>query len=467
MLKNLGLIIFNKDWKKMLIFSILIFLFASVVYGALLNVGFLSDDWGYVILARDTTVFESLNFFTNPDYLGAGGGNFRPLASVATVVLWKPFLNQPLFLHLIAIFLHSIVALLVGLLTMKLLKNKASFYIASLLFLVLPLNIETIAWLCAAWNGLFSLIFLLLFLIVYLSYNKFNFLKYCLLTLLFFSSILFKEYALLLPAIILLFDLFQKKKVNFTMISYLFILDLVYFGWRSSVIGSLGGYGNHLTFNIPDILKYIEMPFAYIFSFHDLVPSLLSVSFSILLIAAIIYSVYKIVKNEKKALFSVVLLAILIYLGNVLGWNIFDFTNNHIAHNRVLYLSNVFFVLLLYYLIGRLSVKKRLYFVIVYVLLSVVIIQYQMIPWRTAGETTESILEKISVEKIDIPTDELQITNLPDNYQGAFIFRNGIDQAVIFSRKEPYVGKVIIKEYQDQIDQEVLIIKDINQKISK
>ena len=448
----------------MLIFSVLIVLFASVVYGALLNVGFLSDDWGYVILARDTTVFESLNFFINPDYLGAGGGNFRPLASIATVVLWKPFLNQPIFLHLIAIFLHSVVALLVGLLTMKLLKNKASFYIASLIFLVLPLNIETIAWLCAAWNGLFALIFLLLFLIVYLSHEKFNFLKYSLLTVLFFTSILFKEYALLLPVIILIFDLFRRKKINLTMIGYLLILDVIYFTWRSAVIGDLGGYGDHLTFNLLDLLKYIEMPLAYILSFHSLVPSLLSMSFSVLLIIAIVYSIYKIVKKEKKALLPIALFVILIYIGNALGWNIFNFANDHIAHNRVLYFSNVFFVLLLSYLMSRVSVKNRNYFVIIYVILAVVIAQYQMIPWQIAGKTTDKILSEVSIEKIDIPTDELKIINLPNNYQGAFIFRNGIDQAVTFSREETYNGKVITKEYQDQINQKVLIERVIKKK---
>ena len=87
-----------------------------------------------------------------------------------------------------------------------------------------------------------------------------------------------------------------------------------------------------------------------------------------------------------------------------------------------------------------------------------------MIPWQIAGKTTDKILSEVSIEKIDIPTDELKIINLPNNYQGAFIFRNGIDQAVTFSREETYNGKVITKEYQDQINQKVLIERVIKKK---
>lgn len=454
--KKVYSLFFEEKWKRMTFFSVFLFIFAVLVYYPLLRIGFLSDDWGYVIMARDSSFFDGVSFLWSLDLLGSGGGNFRPLASLMTVILWKPLLYYPEVLHLMAIFLHVVVALLVGFLSKQILKKNV-FYVASLVFMILPLNVEVVAWLCANWNTTFALIALLSFLNLYLFFKNKTILIYSILTGLFFVSVLFKEFALLLPFLVLGVGLIKFRKINYLFIVYLFFLDSLYFVWRFFVINELGGYGNHFIIN-DKILKYFEMIGGYFISYHELVPILLKLIMCIFISIIFLGGAVKLYKKNRKTFKrTFVVLCGLIYVSNFFGWNIFDLLSEHIAHNRVLYLSNVFFVVLFVYLLSGFKKKHQYFLVIIYVVLSLLVSFYQIKPWVTAGETTKSVLSQVLNQNNGIELNEMKIINLPDNYKGAFIFRNGIDQAVSFYKKIPYKDKFIEKKYQDQIELKMLI----------
>ena len=401
--------------KKTFLFVVFVFVLAFLIYSPLLKIGFLSDDWGYVMLARDTGFLESFKFFGTPDALGSGLGNFRPLASIVTVLFWKPLLSFPYFIHAISIFLHAFIAILVGILAKKIFEKKSLFYIASLIFLCLPLNVEVIAWLCAGFNTLFAIIFFILFLLWYLASKKHGITFYFVATILFFASVLFKEFALLLPGFVFGIALLKKKKINWLLLSYLVFLNLIYFLWRFAIIGALGGYGNHLGLNMAGIVNYLKLPIAYLISFHQQVSFFWKIIYVMAVLGIVASACWLIVKKNKKVfILNFVILMAFIYLGNLLGWNIFNTANLHIAHHRVLYLSNVFWVILLSYFIIQIKHKKRFFLVASYVLISIVILRFQTHPWTVAGQTTQSILQRISEKHTDIPTDTMSVENLPD-----------------------------------------------------
>ena len=160
-LKKWVLATFN-PWISLALFLV----FDFTLYASALHMGFLSDDWGYVYLAQHVSLKHSLTYVWSIEPYGNKGGNFRPLTSIIDIFLWRPFVNHPGVLHAISIGLFAIISWLIQRLSFQLFQKRTGALLAGLTFLVLPFNIESVVWL-ANWNGLISLFFFVLALIVY------------------------------------------------------------------------------------------------------------------------------------------------------------------------------------------------------------------------------------------------------------------------------------------------------------
>jgi len=136
--------------------------------------------------------------------------------------------------------------------------------------------------------------------------------------------------------------------------------------------------------------------------------------------------------NKKEILKTIFILIILIYIGSVLAWNLINPLSKINIHSRLYYLSSVWFAILLGYLLLVMKNNKNFKILfLMYVICLIDINYYQMQPWLIANKKTmeinstiKNVLNKNKSEKI------LEIINLPDSYQSAFIYRNGIESAV-------------------------------------
>ncbi len=141
-------------------------------------------------------------------------GMYQPISTLTYAMEHKYYADDPSIYHTTNIYLHLLNIILVFWFVLLLAKgDKVAAGIASALFALHPINVETVAWISTRSNLLFAL-FSLLTLISYLKYikNDKRNLFYILSFLCFILAILSKSQAIVLPPLIVLFDFFYKRK---------------------------------------------------------------------------------------------------------------------------------------------------------------------------------------------------------------------------------------------------------------
>jgi hypothetical protein len=149
-------------------------------------------------------------------------GQYAPLNQYYYVLLYSFFEYKTAYYHVANVFVHLINSVLVYQLILRIstdlfnLKEKAvnAAFITALLFAVLPINVEPVAWVAASKVGIYAL-FYLSALINYIKYVKHASSKYFYLTILFYIlSFGAKEQAVTLPVCMLFFDFLYKRNLR-------------------------------------------------------------------------------------------------------------------------------------------------------------------------------------------------------------------------------------------------------------
>jgi len=151
--------------------------------------------------------FDIQALFTN-HYVG----NYIPLTMLAHAIGWLLFENNDAGHHAINILFHLINGILIYNLGKRLFKNNVLANIGAIIFLLHPLQIESVGWISELKNIL-STTFYLGGMLSYLNYFDSGKQKYYLITLLFFIlACLSKSSAVIFSLIILFLDFFLNKK---------------------------------------------------------------------------------------------------------------------------------------------------------------------------------------------------------------------------------------------------------------
>ncbi len=177
-----------------------------VVYIQTIFNGFVMDDQGLIINNKSVHSISNLfNFFRGSifDYGGnLGGIYYRPMMTTYFSIIYTFFGGYPFYYHFVQLVLHITNAVLVYSLFHHFIKKWSAFFLA-LIFLVHPIQVETVAYIAAIQDVLF-VFFGLLFLKKILSSER-------------------KDYKMYIPYIYLLLSLFSKEA------GFLFIpLSLLY-----------------------------------------------------------------------------------------------------------------------------------------------------------------------------------------------------------------------------------------------
>jgi len=178
-----------------------------------LHIYFLADDFGYVRLYSQPFFHTFMRLFAMDQWQGTGFGNttqeFRPFFGLSYMVdHWLSGTN-PVGYHLTALLLHvgsslSIFALARTALGMT--SWAAAF--AGLLFALLPVHSESVAWIAGSKADVLSSMFYLVGFLGFLSHRVTGHARYAVLaTAGFFGCLMSKEIAVTFPAMLLSFDL--------------------------------------------------------------------------------------------------------------------------------------------------------------------------------------------------------------------------------------------------------------------
>lgn len=182
-----------------------------LAYYKLFSANFISWDDGDVVLNnKDVHGFNIKAFFTNY-YVG----NYAPISMIGFAIDWLLFHGNAAGHHAMSIIFHIVNGILVYYLAVLILKDHLKALLCAVIFCFHPLQVETVAWVSAKNNLVYS-VFFLLGLIYYSKYVIEQTKKYYIYTLLFFVlSVLSKPSAICFPLVLLLVDYLLKTKLDF------------------------------------------------------------------------------------------------------------------------------------------------------------------------------------------------------------------------------------------------------------
>jgi len=244
--------ILKSTWKPLLIIFVCIF----VVYSQALFFDFVNYDDADLIYENSEYISNPSNIlhsFTTHAFSTKKKESvyYRPVLITSYIIDYQIWKLNPLGYHLNNILLHCTTAMFVFLLIDLLLRNKLTALLASLLFALHPIQVESVAW-AAGRNDILLCLFVVLMMYFYIQHHEKPTKRkiYLLLSILSYALALFTKessafYILLIP----LYDLTIQKngiKINLknsTLLKYLpyLLILIIYLVIRINIFGEMIG----------------------------------------------------------------------------------------------------------------------------------------------------------------------------------------------------------------------------------
>lgn len=191
----------------------------AVFFNSLFN-GFVWDDITYIL---QNSQVHTINLFTAfRASMFNSGGQYRPIPALYFAILYQLFTTSPFFYHFLSVALHIINAILVFYFFSRFFIKRLSFFLA-LIFLVHPIQVESVTYIAAAGSPLFFLFGMGALLLG--TQKKLTTRKGIFFSLLLLLSLLSKEAGVLFFAIIFLFVFFFNRKL----LRQVFLYEIVSF----------------------------------------------------------------------------------------------------------------------------------------------------------------------------------------------------------------------------------------------
>jgi len=188
----------------------IILLLSFIAYLPVLQNGFVNlDDDQYI---QENFLIRTINL--KEIFSAYFMGNYHPLTMLVLAIEYKLFGMAPAGYHVVNLLFHLVNIILVYRVVLLLSESDRIALIASLLFGIHPIHVESVAW-ASELKDLLYAFFFLLSLISYLKYIKTGIKKFYFWSLiLFLPALLSKAMAASLPLVLVLTDYFKGRKIN-------------------------------------------------------------------------------------------------------------------------------------------------------------------------------------------------------------------------------------------------------------
>lgn len=451
-------------------YAIVIYLFITVFVGfsTISNYYFTGDDFTWLrwIADCDGSIVKSFKcqsvFSTIISYFtDANGFFYRPGTKIFFHLMYTGFwLNQTMY-HVVSIFLHFIVAVLLFLLARKILKNYLLSCIAAFLFVILSGFSEAVFWISSI-GFLFNAVFILLgllFFIVFKEKKKNIYLVFSVFSIA--LSLLFHELGIVAPLLIILYEIvieerlalkevikkFQYLIIFFPILPYLLLRFLANSHWFS------GDYNYNLLklpFNIfGNVIGYLMLDLfgPTSLSMYQLLrnfskDNIFLVSFIFILIFFIIVYLHRIIvkritgKDKKIIVFGILFFVIsllpFLALGNITS--------------RYSYLSSIGFIIIFVFFLNKaydylmvngkqIAVATAVMMIGVFALMHIIQLQKVHGDWKGAGEKVNTFLISLNgIYTNSWTTDPMDFyfINVPIRHGDAWVLPVGLEDAMWF-----------------------------------
>ena len=410
--------IFEKKFAVLIVFSLV----CSIIYIQAFSIGFLSDDYGFLWQAKEYGWSAFDHNFNDPFYI--------PFSHVIAMSLYSLVGDNALIFHVLQLLTHVLIGWQLYLFLKEYLKTSNGFvkiaFLSGLFFLIFPYQTEAVLWLSSKSYG-YSLFFGLLCIRYFFKYYDSKKNTHLLLSSMFLiCSITTKEFGYMLPPIIALL-LWNKGKLTFKALPiFIFILIIISSITIRWIVLSdwIGGYGSVTHINLSVItwhyLAYVIKFFTHIrysddsMIFFYCMLALTLVSFGTLLLSMI--KEQKVRKNGcvTMALFMISLLPVISL----------EISSLHsIESDRYSYWASIIvctsLVVAIHQLPKKITTTLSIIWGIIFISLTYVTAQN----WNKANQVKENYLTHLEL----LPENNLLLINTPDNFNGAYILRNGVN----------------------------------------
>lgn len=448
------------------------FLFLSVFifYFSSLEAGFVSDD--FVLVQRAA----------NEGFYSSWGGEigstfFRPLTTLTYLLDYSLWGTNPVAFHITNLFWHFLVGLalffLLSLTTKHLSLQKPYLYsfLSAVLFISLASHSESVTWVSGR-TDVIATAFCLASLFYFFRQLKKPSKLYAILALfLFLIGLLAKESVIITPLLwvgLLLYDLPEDKenqKRNFKLVGVSFVIVILYstfrFLFNNGLISGMQ-YGGVFNLSLPALIEHLirhlfralipPLPYSFrgaVLENLYIIPLLI---FAFLLFTA--FWVHKKATMKQKRFLVLMVYLFCVSLIPVIGMKVSLFDSQS---ERLLYLPGVFATGFFTFFLFSLFKESKLALII---LSSVILFQGIFLfksnrNWVQAGKLCSEISEIVS----EYDSDSIYIEAIPDNFNGAYVFRNGLNDAVemLTGKEAVYCVNSYKKINQNTIDQSICL----------
>ncbi|MCX6267885.1 MAG: tetratricopeptide repeat protein [Bacteroidetes bacterium] len=207
--------------KPLIVGNIVIAVIAFIVFSPGLTAEFQGwDDYNYI---KDNALIRVLsweNIMHVFNYKTIVVGNYHPLTILSYIFEYQLVGLNPFLYHFDNLLLHLFNTVLVSLLMWLLTKKTYATLIATALFAVHPMRVESVVWAAERKDVLYTFFFLLslVFYIYFLLKSRRNYQYYFISIVFFILSILSKGQAVVLPLTLFLVDYWYSKKITLSSI---------------------------------------------------------------------------------------------------------------------------------------------------------------------------------------------------------------------------------------------------------
>lgn len=392
---------------------------AALLYGNTVFLGMFSDDFA---LAQKALAGE---WFPQPSLV-------RPLP----LVVWNLLLattNSPAALHVLNVCLHGLNAALVCLLAVRIGLPLRGSIVAGVLFLTFPSSVEAVVW-PAAVHDLIVTSCALGFLL--LAGRPVTMIRMVVGIVVLILALLSKESAVVIPllAIVLWLDLESPRRTpGWPILLGGIAVCIVYGSLRLALVTIPDSYAQEPTRYLAKELiarpiATLALPWtSAIFTSWPVIPFLWVVT----CVAGMATYAWRgngvvVPQTIVRCLIAEIVAVLPVY--SVL------FITPDLENARYLYLSTAFWVIALVGLAGtsgRLT-SSPTYIFMGAVVVSVVGVQIHLTSWREAARLRERVLAAAEDVLKTAPCKSVSIGGAPDSVRGAYVFRNGLSEAIAF-----------------------------------
>lgn len=429
------------DLKCELFVFLAISVFALLCYSTIIPNYFLSDD--FVLIER---VAQQGMFYKWGE---SHGGFLRPVTVLSYLIDYKIWNLNPIGYHLTNIIFHAVAAYALYILSCNLIdkvgyKNgRILSFLAACLFVALPCHSESVSWIAGRTDVIATAFGFTATAVFFFLLQRESLLASGLALLLFSVALLTKESIIILPFIWCILYAYhwwieKVRPSNHSLITLglAYILLISYFGLRKATLGHfIGGYGTEQHISLIHVQTLFNICKYSIRTFLPALPLRLSGPLLFLAIGFVMGAIMMVALALRKKeavpglihrwpLFAFLISCYLISLVPVVTMSVslFDTQNE-----RFLYLPSGFACIIVASVVGILFQPRLIQngVLVFLVLILALALQWVNTRWITASILSKEIAGEIS--KMDL--DNIVVLNIPGNYQGAYVFHNGLHEA--------------------------------------